>query len=116
MNESILFTIKTMLDVPTDQDSFDLELKAHINSALFTLYQIGVGPSVPFVLETGEETWADFISDVNKIASVKQYVFISVKLLFDTASTGSSTISALERERDRLEWRLNVEADPSEEI
>lgn len=116
MNESILNTIKTMLDVPTDQDSFDLELKAYINGALFTLHQLGVGPDTPFTLETGEETWTDFISDINKIAIVKQYIFISVKLLFDTASTGSATISALERERDRLEWRLNVEVDPSEEI
>lgn len=112
MDESILGTIKTMLDVPIDQDSFDMELKAYINGALFTLCQIGVGPSTPFVLETGSETWSDFTSDIDRLALVKQYIFISVKLIFDTASTGSATVSALERERDRLEWRLNVEVDP----
>ena len=116
MDESILNTIKNMLDVPEDQPSFDQELISYINGAFFTLHQLGVGPETPFVLENGDAIWSEFTTDIDKIQIVKQYIFISVKLLFDTASTGSATISALERERDRLEWRLNVEVDPGEEI
>lgn len=115
MDESIFDTIKTMLDVPLDQDSFDTELLALINGAFFTLNQLGVGPDAPFVLENRDAIWSEFTSDINSLQLVKQYIFISVKLLFDTAATGSATISALERERDRLEWRLNVAVDPKED-
>lgn len=112
MDESILNTIKGMLDISEDQTSFDSELISYINGAFFTLNQIGVGPDTPFVLENADAVWSEFTSDIDKLQIVKQYIFISVKLVFDTASTGSATITAFERERDRLEWRLNVAVDP----
>lgn len=112
MDESILNSIKTMLDVPLDQTSFDLELINYINGAFFTLNQLGVGPKTPFVLENGDATWSDFTSDINKLQLVKQYVFLKVKTVFDTAAVGSSSLSAFERQISEMEWRLNVAVDP----
>ena len=37
MDESILNTIKVMLNIEDDCDAFDVEIIAYINAALFTL-------------------------------------------------------------------------------
>lgn len=115
MSESILNTIKTMLDIPLDQDSFDVELIAYINGAFFTLNQLGVGPDLPFVLTDSNAVWTDFTPDITKLEIVKQYIFLKVKTIFDTASVGSASLSAFERQIAEMEWRLNVAVDSGED-
>lgn len=116
MDESILSTIKAMLDVPEDQTSFDMELLTYINGAFFTLNQLGVGPDTPFVLENGDTVWSEFTDDINKLQLVKSYVFLKVKCIFDSAAVGSASLSAFERQIAEMEWRLNVAVDPKDEV
>lgn len=109
--ESILTSIKKMLGLTEEYDYFDMDIIMHINSVFMTLKQLGVGPAEGFFIEDATATWTDFIEDVSKLQAVKTYMFLKVKLLFDPASVGSSTLAAYERMIQEFEWRLNAEVD-----
>ena len=59
MSESILNTIKVMLNVEDTCDAFDTEIVSYINSALFTLSQFGIGPEEGFSI-TGPNSDSNF--------------------------------------------------------
>ena len=83
----------------------------HINSVFMTLQQLGVGPSEGFFIEDATAEWTDFVEDITQIQAVKTYIYLKVKLLFDPASVGSSTLASYERQIQELEWRLNWVAE-----
>ena len=49
MATSVLVSIKKMLGIEADDSSFDTDLIIHINSALMTANQLGVGPTDTFL-------------------------------------------------------------------
>jgi hypothetical protein len=109
MEQSILTSTKKILGLDADYTAFDLDIITHINTAFSTLTQLGVGPAEGFMIEDEREKWDDFIdidSD-NQLNSVKSYVFLRVKQLFDPPQT-SYLIDSTERQIEQLEWRLNV--------
>jgi hypothetical protein len=108
MEQSILKSTKKILGITDDYTVFDLDILTHINSSFSTLTQLGVGPAAGFMIEDDTAVWADFIgTDDIQYNSVKSYVFLRVRQLFDPPST-SYLISAVERQILELEWRLNV--------
>lgn len=109
MSESILSTIKEMLGPVSAYDAFDSELVVFINSVLFSLCQLGVGPTTPFTItQSGGETWSDFLGeDAKKLEAVKTYIYIKTRIVFDPP-TSSFVLNALKEEADMYEWRLNV--------
>lgn len=85
--DSILTSIKKMLGIEEDYTQFDNELILFINSAFGVLYQLGVGPTTePYKIADVTDTWDDFIKS-DQIETVKSYVFMKVKLLFDPPSS-----------------------------
>lgn len=110
MTDSILDSIKKQLNIPLEEDHFDTEIVIHINSALATLHQLGVGPEEGFEITSNTETWANFIGTETTINSVKTLVYLKVRLIFDTP-TNSFTIAAFEKQIEELQWRLNVRAE-----
>lgn len=112
--ESILTSIKKLLGIAEGYTQFDADVIMHINSVFTTLTQLGVGPSEGFYIEDDSTIWEDFIPDLTKIQAVKTYIYLKVKLLFDPASVGSSTLASYERQIQELEWRLNVIAESEE--
>ena len=82
----------------------------HINSVFMTLTQLGVGPAEGFRIRDDSAIWADFMPDSPVFESVKTYVFLRVKLIFDPPLT-SAVIDSYERQIDEFEWRLNVSAE-----
>lgn len=106
MDESILNTTKKILGVAEDYTVFDLDIITHINTVFSTLTQLGVGPTAGFMIEDAEAVWADFFSDDLQYNSVKSYLFLRVRLLFDPPTT-SFAINAFENQIKELEWRLN---------
>lgn len=106
--ESILTSIKKMLGIAEEYTHFDSDIIMHINSVFMTLTQLGVGPSQGFYIEDETTEWIEFIPDMVKLQAVKTYMYLRVRLLFDSASLGSATLSAYERQIQELEWRLNV--------
>ena len=109
--ESILTSIKKLLGIAEEYTHFDADLVMHINSVFATLTQLGVGPSTVFQIEDDTAAWTDFVSDMNKVAAVKSYMYLRVRLLFDPTSLGSATLAAYERQIKEYEWRLNVVAE-----
>lgn len=77
------------------------------------LTQLGVGPSEGFIITDKTATWEDFLKDTKKLESVKSYVYLKVKLLFDPplSSAVMDATNSLIRE---LEWRLNVAGEEDE--
>lgn len=110
MNESILKSVKQGLGVPEWDDGFDATLVIHINSALMTLSQLGVGPNGGVLITGPTETWASVVEGDTEFEMVKSYVILKVKLLFDPPSS-SFVLDAINKQLAEFEWRLNVQAE-----
>lgn len=108
--KSILKSIKKLLGVPTDLDEFDMDLIIHINSALSTLTQLGIGPSEGFSISDEDAEWSDFLPNETKLGMVKSYVFMKVKLIFDPG-TNASVIASYQELIREFEFRANLEAE-----
>ena len=112
--ESILTSIKKLLGIAEDYTHFDADLIMHINSVFTILTQLGVGPKEGFRIEDEIATWNDFLqTDSVLFDSVKSYMHLKVKLLFDPPLSGT-VMASYERMISEFEWRLNVTADPGQ--
>lgn len=113
LNGSILDSVKKMLGIPQDSKEFDLDLMMHINSAVSTLSQIGVGFSHVFFVTSNNETFLDYLGEeqVKLIPHVSLYLFYRVKLGFDTP-LGNIMTEVLKEVIKELEFRISVEVDP----
>lgn len=108
--ESILLTIRTMIGIEDDYDGFDIEIMSGINSAIFSLRQLGIGPP-DFAVTSINETWTDLYAGVNGLESIKSYILLKTKLEFDPPAT-SFIINSMNEVIKQLEFRLMVEVDP----
>lgn len=111
--DSILTSIKKLLGIAEDYDHFDQDLIIHINSVLSVLTQLGVGPSEGFSIEDENATWNDFIPEDKRLSSIRSYVYMKVKLLFDPPLS-SSVMESMNRMISEFEWRLNIAAEPTQ--
>lgn len=111
--ESILTSIKKLLGIPEEYEHFDPDIVMHINSAFMILNQLGVGPSEGFSITDKTSTWDTFTSNKLAIESVKTYIYLKVKLMFDPP-TSSAVLDSINRQISELEWRLNVSVDPGD--
>ena len=114
MNESILNSIKKLLGITEDYDYFDRDIIMHINAAFMVLTQLGVGPSKGFLITGDTDTWSNFIDNKTDLGSIKSYVYMKVKLMFDQIKN-SLNVDSMSKRVNELEWRLNVAADNSGE-
>lgn len=106
--ESILTSIKKLLGITEDCNSFDGDLILHINTVLAALNQLGVGNG--FSITGDKETWTELLGNDSRLNLVKSYVHLRVKSLFDPPLS-SSVSDAIERNIKELEWRILVVAD-----
>lgn len=107
MSGSILNNTKKILGIAEDYDVFDTDIIIHINSVLNTVTQLGIGPEEGFMIEDSTATWVDFIGNDKRLNTVKSYVYLRVRLLFDPPTT-SYLINAINEQCREMEWRLNV--------
>ena len=108
--DSILDSIKKMLGIIPEYDIFDEDIIMHINSVFFVLQQLGVGPEDGFKISGDSDTWGDFMPDDLNVESIKSYIYLKVRLLFDPP-LNSAVIESINRQISELEWRLNVQVD-----
>lgn len=109
--ESILISIKKLLGIMEDDDSYDTDVIIHINTVFFVLKQLGVGPKDGFHIEGKSEVWHDFIPNDNEIQAVKTYVFMKVKLIFDPGALSAAVVTSYQESIREFEWRLNVDVE-----
>lgn len=107
---SILTSIKKLLGVAEEYTYFDSDIIMHINSVFMFLTQMGVGPKEGFFIEDDTAAWVDYIPDSPLLNSIKSYMYLRVKLLFDPPIS-SAAIESMNRMIDEFEWRINDEAD-----
>ena len=110
MSDSILNTTKKILGIEADYTAFDEDIMIHINSVFATLNQMGIGPVDGFWIDDASATWDNFTMGDRKLNSVKTYVYLRVRLLFDPPTT-SYLIGALKEQVQEFEWRLNVKRE-----
>ena len=108
--ENILDSIKKLLGIDEMDSNFDQELIMHINSVFMVLNQLGVGPVGGFKI-SNEETWTDFVGTRLDLESVKSYIYLKVRLLFDPPQN-SFLIDSISNQIDEYEWRLQVQVEP----
>lgn len=107
--ENILTSIKKMLGIDESYHHFDKELLVFINSVFGILFQLGVGSKSSQFICDETSTWDEFIRN-EEIETVKSYMFMKVKLLFDPPSS-SFVLSSYERLISEFEWRCNVDSE-----
>lgn len=114
--ESILNSVKKLLGIAEDYDHFDPDIIMHINSVFTTLTQLGVGPEEGFSINDEAEKWEDFMPEEKLIHSVKSYMFMKVKLMFDPPMS-SAVLECTKEQIKEMEFRLQVavESAKSEE-
>lgn len=107
MEESILTSIKKLLNLSEEYTPFDTDIIMHINTVFNILNQLGIGPE-GFRIEDDLATWSSFLKDdVNELESVKTYMYLKVKLMFDPP-LNSSILESTKQLIAELEWRINV--------
>lgn len=107
MTDSILNSTKKILGIDAEYTAFDLDIITHINSVFADLMDLGVGPDDGFMIEDSDTTWGDYLGEDRNLNSVKTYVYLRVRLLFDPP-TSSFHLTAIEKQIEELAWRLNV--------
>jgi len=110
METSILKSVKKILGIADDYTAFDFDIITHINTAFSTLTQLGIGPAEGFMIEDEYSDWSEFIGDDNQYNSIKTYVYLRVRQIFDPPTT-SYMVSAFNDQIKELEWRLGVHRD-----
>jgi hypothetical protein len=110
LSTSILNSTKKILGVTADDPVFDLDIITHINSAFSTLCQLGVGPANGFMIEDDSAQWDDFLGDDRRFNSVRSYVYLKVRMLFDPPTT-SYLLDAMRKQIEEFEFRLQVDAE-----
>lgn len=110
MHNSILMDVRKGCNVPEWDDGFDQELIMFINTAIFDLAQIGVGPLNGFSIKGKEETWSSIIEGSKQLEAVKTFVTLKVRLVFDPP-TSSFVLESMKNIIAECEWRLNVQAE-----
>lgn len=108
MEQSILKSVKKILQIDESYTVFDLDIITHINSVFSTLHQLGVGPQSGFMIEDATSEWDEFLGASPVLNSVKTYVYLRVRLLFDPPET-SYHIDAIKDQVKELEWRINMQ-------
>lgn len=116
---SILATIRKMIGGDTESTDFDIDLIIAINSAISTLYQLGLetklnGSGLQITGE--EETWDELVGDYKYVDMIKGYIYQRVKLMFDPPQN-SFLVNAIQDRLKETEWRLTVaiESDNKED-
>jgi hypothetical protein len=108
--DSILTSVKKALGIDEGYTAFDVDILMHINSVLATLNQIGVGPENGFQIEDASATWDDLLAGDSRLNSVKSWVYLKVRLIFDPPAT-SFGIQAVEAQAKEFETRIYLASE-----
>lgn len=108
--DSILTSIKKLHGISEEDTSFDTDIIIHINSALMILNQLGVGPLPGFYIEDKTTTWEDYVPDRFIVESVKSFIYIKVRLVFDPPAS-PTVVDALTSSAEEYKWYIREWAE-----
>lgn len=111
--KSILLSVKKTLGFRKEYTEFDHDVITHINSAFFTLNQLGIGPPEGFAIEGEGEEWEDFTHvelNVSAHNALQTYLYYKVRLAFDPPEMPHH-LAAMKDQIMELEYRLKTERE-----
>lgn len=114
MKTSILESVKDYCLVPQETTVFDGILCERINSAFFTLFELGCS-KVPFVIYDETSEWTDFTDNPIVLAVLPDYIQQKAKLGFDPPSN-SFLVNQMKDDIKELESRISYAVDPGWEV
>lgn len=106
MEGPILSSVKELLGISYEDESFDFEILMHINSTLAILFQMGVEEAGDTPVIDITTTWRELFGDRTDLEMVKTYIYFKVKSMFDPP-TNSAGLESLNRVMKEFEWRIN---------
>jgi len=106
MEDDILRSTKKILGISSDYTAFDQDIIVHINSAIGTLSQLGIGPAEGFSISGEGTSWSEFTNDDAILNMCQSYIYLRVKLLFDPPST-SFALDAMKQQIEEFEQRIS---------
>lgn len=109
VSDSILSSVKKLIGIMPEDDSFDLDIMFHINAAFTILFQLGVLKK-PYMITSKENTYSElnFGDKLDILNLVKMYLYYKTKLGFDSSTLTANVISSLKEMIAEAEWRLQV--------
>jgi hypothetical protein len=110
MIDSILDSVKKVLNLPSDHHEFDEDIILHINSVFSTLHQLGVGPAQGFGITDNTALWSTFLGGSLPQNNIRSYMCLRVRMLFDPPNTGY-LVENMKSQISELEWRINVQRE-----
>jgi hypothetical protein len=110
LEQSILKCVKKKLGLDADYEAFDEDVLTSINTAFFTLNQLGLGPADGFMVEGDDEEWDDFTGGRINLNAVKSYIYLCARMEFDPPGTPHH-ISAIKDQKLELEHRLRMDRE-----
>lgn len=113
---TILSDTKQLLGISQDDNSFDIELTMHTNSAISILTQLGVGPIEGFII-TADTPWTELIGDRKDLEIIRSYIYLRVRLIFDPPQN-SFLVKSINDQCTEYEWRIKVQTStpPTTEV
>lgn len=106
MEGPILSSVKELLGISYEDESFDFEILMHINATLAILFQMGVEEVGDMPVIDITTTWRELFGDRTDLEMVKTYIYFKVKSMFDPP-TNSAGLESLNRVMKEFEWRIN---------
>lgn len=111
--KSILLSVKKSLGFDKEYAAFDHDVITHINSAFFSLNQLGIGPPEGFAIEDEAAEWVDFVDGELNLAAhnaLQTYFYYKVRMAFDPPGTPHH-LTAMKDQITELENRLLIERE-----
>lgn len=111
-NLTVVDSIKKLLGIDKDDDYFDVEILAHINTVMLNLSQIGLGDYDALICSQ-ETTWDSLnVGHIVNHKTLETYIYLRVKLIFDPPQSSMVTDS-FKSIISEYEWRINHEIEKS---
>lgn len=110
MSGSILDDTKKLLGLDAGYTAFDLDIIMHINTVFTGLNALGIGPTAGFMITDNTATWDAFVGTDLNLNSVKTYIFMRVRMIFDPP-TIAAVIDAMKEEIQKLEVLLSIKRE-----
>lgn len=113
LSDSILSSVKKLIGIQEEDESFDIDIMFNINAASSVLFQLGV-LSKPYTVTSKEDIYSDLIPNGTEdvINQIKMYFVYKTKLGFDSNTLSSTVIQTLEKMIDEAEYRLMISFNP----
>lgn len=110
MANSILDSVKKQCSISPTYTEFDDQILLHINTVFMVLNQLGIGPDAGFMIEDNSTTWDAFVGTDINLNSVKTYMGLRVRMLFDPPTVGF-VITAMNQQIQEFEVRLSIKRE-----